>query len=650
KAHRLMDVHRLSEEKQRLYTHSYLDYDLEDKVLRSKLIGNIGSAEFKYDRLGRPTKLQYKKWKEIISSYDSVGNILKRKVIDACGEVSCNYSYDDLYQVIKENGVAAHSYAFDSLHNRIKKDDAKMKLNDLNQILPDSKVGYTYDLNGNLTEMKTTDGKISFRYDALDRLTEVLSKNQRVCYTYDPLNRRLSKRCDTKGSQKKWSTGNKIKFLYVGDNEIGSYDDKGVAQELRLLGLSKGAEIGGAIAIELQGQVYAPLHDHLGNVTALIDAKTAKPIEVYRYTSFGEEQVFDGEGNSIQASINPWRFSSKRVDSETGFVYFGRRYYNPELGRWISPDPIGKSGGPNPYAYVLNKPLTCFDAYGLFGQNDDFNECGRNPYHSSLRGTYNYCLSSLRGFGSHLTDFGFQLPIPVVRDVMQILGRSLSGRGFDDFYLTFCGKSISGNLGLPELYPSQPNVTIGGNFTSLADMLKRAYAMSEHTGGNNVHYFCQASDGILLDAVKACFAKNVIALPADRDCAEFMLPILEMAGPQGRTNAECFSRGAILVDNLQDLLPEGMCKMLNVKNYGGGAILKKSDFFDAENYISEHDPVPLLSTPITYHLAKIFPRSDVIFLKSKSFPYCDHSWDSETYQKVIINNHGKIFANQNELK
>ena len=371
KAHRLMKVHRLSPNKKRLYTHSYLDYDLEDKLLRSKLIEKSGVAEFNYDNLGRPTKLLYNKWNEIISSYDDVGNILKREINDSRGEVTCKYRYDDLYQVIKEKGVAKHSYAFDSLHNRIKKDKAKMQLNDLNQILHDSKVEYTYDLNGNLTEMKNIDGTIVFNYDALDRLIEVLSKNQRIYYTYDALNRRLSKRCDTKVSKNKWSTGKKTNYLYVGDNEIGSYDDKGVVQELRLLGLSKSAEIGGAIAVELQDQVYAPLHDHLGNVTALVDAKTAKVVEVYRYSAFGEEQILDSEGNSLETSINPWRFSSKRIDTETGFVYFGRRYYNPELGRWISPDPIGKSGGPNPYAYVMNKPLTCYDAYGLYGQNDE---------------------------------------------------------------------------------------------------------------------------------------------------------------------------------------------------------------------------------------------------------------------------------------
>jgi hypothetical protein len=46
-------------------------------------------------------------------------------------------------------------------------------------------------------------------------------------------------------------------------------------------------------------------------------------------------------------------------------VYFGRRYYAPNIGRWITPDPIGFNDGPNLYAYVHNNPLTAIDLYGL---------------------------------------------------------------------------------------------------------------------------------------------------------------------------------------------------------------------------------------------------------------------------------------------
>ena len=90
----------------------------------------------------------------------------------------------------------------------------------------------------------------------------------------------------------------------------------------------------------------------------LVDLYTKKPIESYRYTAFGEELT--------QNTLSPWRFASKRVDEETGLVFFGRRYYHPSLGRWITQDPEGFENGPNLYAYLKNCPLADFDPYGLW--------------------------------------------------------------------------------------------------------------------------------------------------------------------------------------------------------------------------------------------------------------------------------------------
>lgn len=64
-------------------------------------------------------------------------------------------------------------------------------------------------------------------------------------------------------------------------------------------------------------------------------------------------------------SQNPRRCSSKRKDPETGFIYFGRRYYDPGFGRWITRDPKGYEEGVNLYAYVSNNPLSQHDLYGL---------------------------------------------------------------------------------------------------------------------------------------------------------------------------------------------------------------------------------------------------------------------------------------------
>jgi hypothetical protein len=53
------------------------------------------------------------------------------------------------------------------------------------------------------------------------------------------------------------------------------------------------------------------------------------------------------------------------VDEKNDLVYYGRRFYQREFGRWLSPDPAGFTDGMNLYAFVHNDPLTHFDEYGL---------------------------------------------------------------------------------------------------------------------------------------------------------------------------------------------------------------------------------------------------------------------------------------------
>jgi len=68
--------------------------------------------------------------------------------------------------------------------------------------------------------------------------------------------------------------------------------------------------------------------------------------------------------------ISPWRFASKRFDPESGLIFFGRRYYSPTVGRFLTPDPIGFTDGPNLYSYVHNCPLILVDPYGLLTQEE----------------------------------------------------------------------------------------------------------------------------------------------------------------------------------------------------------------------------------------------------------------------------------------
>lgn len=292
--------------------------------------------------MSRPLLLETSHWKEEILSYDPVGNIKGIVFEDLQGKQRHDYGYDDLSQLILENG---HRYTYDSTYNLISKDNQPQLTNEINQLLHDGEIQYTYDLNGNLISDQTN----TYSYDALNRLTIVKNNTESIEYTYDHLNRRLTKR----------KQNQIIRFFYTGQNEIGSVDKHGQSQEIKILGQGLLGDIGATSAIELQGKVYIPLHDHRGNIALLLDKESDTIFESYHYTAFGEE-------DSSEHPLNPWRFSSKRVDPETSFIYFGERYYSPKIRRWITRDPINFEGGINFYAYVENNPLTYCDPIGCF--------------------------------------------------------------------------------------------------------------------------------------------------------------------------------------------------------------------------------------------------------------------------------------------
>ncbi len=106
-------------------------------------------------------------------------------------------------------------------------------------------------------------------------------------------------------------------------------------------------------------------YDGNGNITALVRASDGNVSARYEYSAFGQTLRSTGP----MAKANPFRFSTKFADDESGFVYYGYRYYNPSTGRWLSRDPLGEMGGAkaslNLYDFVGNDPIGYFDVLGL---------------------------------------------------------------------------------------------------------------------------------------------------------------------------------------------------------------------------------------------------------------------------------------------
>ena len=208
--------------------------------------------------------------------------------------------------------------------------------NNLNQLTSIGGTPLGYDLNGNLLN----DGTHIYTHDAVNRLA---SADGTITYAYDALGRRVSKTVN----------GTVTKYVYDGARVIAEYD--GAGQLLRKYVYGPGLDE--PVLMQSGATRYYYLFDSLGSVIGLTDASGGL-VEAYRYNMYGQP---------LQASTvgNPYMFTGRRFDSETGLYYYRNRYYSPQLRRFIEPDPIGFEGGMNLYAYVGNDPVNAIDPWGF---------------------------------------------------------------------------------------------------------------------------------------------------------------------------------------------------------------------------------------------------------------------------------------------
>lgn len=337
-----------------LYTHRFDRYAENGQLLRETFPFTYKQGVYLYDERARLTWFHSPWSDDQILSRDPLGNVLRVNT----RYLEQSYQYDALYQLLKEEGSINHTYRHDAHRCRLEKDQTSYEVNDLLQIPSHLQ----YDLNGNPIQQ----AEISYAYDALDRLIRVESPKMKAEYTYDADHRRMSKRVsflqESLWYGSYWEDPVEQLFLYDETHEIASLKSS-VMQELRVLIPSSKDKNSYAVAIELEGKTHLPIHDLFGNVSQLVDTDTLKPVDSYHYSAFGEEEPLRP---NPKAPFNPWRFASKRLDPETSLLYYGRRYYSPSLGRWLTPDPAGFTDGLNLYAFVKNNPLIYTDFHGLY--------------------------------------------------------------------------------------------------------------------------------------------------------------------------------------------------------------------------------------------------------------------------------------------
>lgn len=219
---------------------------------------------------------------------------------------------------------------------------------------------YEYDAEGRVVRRSVkllSGGTRSWRYtwSAEGRLTEVTTPdNRRWVYLYDPLGRRIAKELVSENGE---TVVERVDFFWDGSQLVEQVsdgrtttwewepdDDRPVSQ---------------LDHDDVDSRFYAIVTDLVGSPTQLVDESGRTAWQASRTSLWGAANPGSGAGADC-----PLRFPGQYFDAETGLHYNLHRYYDPEVGRYQSPDPLGLAAAPDHHGYVFN-PLAWADPLGL---------------------------------------------------------------------------------------------------------------------------------------------------------------------------------------------------------------------------------------------------------------------------------------------
>ena len=362
----------------------------------------------------------------IISSnsytHDKVGNRQTNTTQDRAN----SYGYDAIYRLTQaltntpgyssntksskgtNNAVQQQKefFSYDPVGNRLTSANNKSyAYGPANQLINENGTTYSYDRNGNLTQKATATESTNYIWDFENRLIKVSTPTTTSEYAYDPFGRRIEKKVTQS------NTTSTTKYFYDNQAILFDYDETGIIGNRYI----HGHNIDEPLAVTTNKDKYYYHADGLGSIIALTD-QSGKVAQDYDYDSFGN---LKDQKNRIK---QPFTYTGREWDKETGLYYYRARYYDPMEGRFISKDPIGFKGGINLYNYVDSNPINNTDPTG----------------EASLKETYCKKLSGIIGMCADFTAIGATLsgagaPVGVTA--------SLVSAGNTGLTLYLCGSS-----------------------------------------------------------------------------------------------------------------------------------------------------------------------------------------------------------------
>ncbi|MCB9608869.1 MAG: hypothetical protein H6716_19925 [Polyangiaceae bacterium] len=276
------------------------------------------------------------------------------QLAETWSEKSQSFAYDRVGQLteVRENDAITESYAYDVVGNITRKDGVTRSYRSvvLERVGADE---FEFDDDGRLVTKRTAKGAWNYSWDPCGNLSKVLTPDgQRVGFEYDPLGRRTRKQVDRPGALG-WDTVSDVQYVWFGEELIHEQDVKAPHGAVTYAQREPDDLVLAAYTPDSGWQVF--VHGVGGFPDATISENGAVQAGPDR-TAFGV---------TPQASDLKVRFPGQWYDAETGLCYNRYRYYDPELGRYLSPDPIGLYGGLNTYRYVENVPVSHADPNGL---------------------------------------------------------------------------------------------------------------------------------------------------------------------------------------------------------------------------------------------------------------------------------------------